>query len=328
MPGFDITQQKSDALDSIIISDQEKKTRLKVLPSFGGNIAELTLSAGGERLTVIDGYRTLEAARANKGYLGAFLFPFPNRISGARYTFEGQEYQLPINRPKENNAIHGFFTHTSFELISQQADNNSAEFAITSNYEGNHSGYPFPCEITLCYRLESAGSFRSVVSVTNSGKSNMPLGIGWHPYFTLSSLGGPVDELQLRLPDSDLLLADLKNIPTGIKAANSMFQSLEPIGCSLFDSAFAMKEKEAGKTEAVTELLNENERWHLRLSQSTGQGGYNYLQVYIPPDRQTIALEPMTCPANSFNSGEGLLTLAPGQSNSCTFTISLHRMDS
>ena len=42
---------------------------------------------------------------------------------------------------------------------------------------------------------------------------------------------------------------------------------------------------------------------------------------YIPPDRSSIALEPMTCKANAFNNGDGLITLAPGESFEGSFGV-------
>jgi aldose 1-epimerase len=45
---------------------------------------------------------------------------------------------------------------------------------------------------------------------------------------------------------------------------------------------------------------------------------FGYIQVFTPrdyPGRElTVAIEPMTCPANAFNSGEALRWLAPGES--------------
>src|SRR5262245_19387507 len=35
------------------------------------------------------------------------LVPYSNRIVDGRLTFEGRSYQLPINSPSENHAIHG-----------------------------------------------------------------------------------------------------------------------------------------------------------------------------------------------------------------------------
>ena len=37
-----------------------------------------------------------------------------------------------------------------------------------------------------------------------------------------------------------------------------------------------------------------------------------YLQVFTPPNRKSVAIEPMSCPGNAFNSGLGLQYLSPG----------------
>ena len=39
----------------------------------------------------------------------------------------------------------------------------------------------------------------------------------------------------------------------------------------------------------------------------------SYLQLYTPPDRKSIAIEPMNCIANAFNNGIGLKLLKPGE---------------
>ena len=47
--------------------------------------------------------------------------------------------------------------------------------------------------------------------------------------------------------------------------------------------------------------------------------GYGWLQVFTgdalaqPRRRQAIAIEPMTCPPNSFVTGQDLIVLEPGQ---------------
>ena len=57
---------------------------------------------------------------------------------------------------------------------------------------------------------------------------------------------------------------------------------------------------------------------------------YRFAQVYSGdnvPDpaarRRGLAIEPMTCPANAFNSGDGLITLQPGATFRATWTLHL-----
>jgi aldose 1-epimerase len=55
---------------------------------------------------------------------------------------------------------------------------------------------------------------------------------------------------------------------------------------------------------------------------------WGYIQVFtgdtLSADerRRSIAVEPQTCPANAFNSGEGLRVLEPGESFSGSWGIS------
>ena len=57
---------------------------------------------------------------------GQILIPFPNRIEGGEYTFEGKTYSLPIDEHDRNTAIHGYGYRSFWKLISL------AEDAVTS----------------------------------------------------------------------------------------------------------------------------------------------------------------------------------------------------
>ncbi len=53
---------------------------------------------------------------------------------------------------------------------------------------------------------------------------------------------------------------------------------------------------------------------------------YQYLMLFTgdtQPDvnRRSIAVEPMTCPANAFRTGESLITLDPGESTTSAWGI-------
>ena len=53
--------------------------------------------------------------------------------------------------------------------------------------------------------------------------------------------------------------------------------------------------------------------------QETGTNKYNFLQVYIPPSREMIALEPMTSNIDAFNNKDHLIILEPGKKWSASF---------
>ena len=47
------------------------------------------------------------------------LFPFPNRIRVGRFSWEGKEYQLPLNDSVKQNAIHGFACRRPWRVVGQ-----------------------------------------------------------------------------------------------------------------------------------------------------------------------------------------------------------------
>lgn len=58
--------------------------------------------------------------------------------------------------------------------------------------------------------------------------------------------------------------------------------------------------------------------------QEKGPNKYNYLQLYIPPDRNSIAIEPMTCNIDAFNNHNGLITLQPKESFDAKYGVRVH----
>ena len=49
--------------------------------------------------------------------------------------------------------------------------------------------------------------------------------------------------------------------------------------------------------------------------------GYPYAQVFVPPGKDYVAIEPMTAPANALVSGDGLRVVAPGETFRARFRI-------
>ncbi len=287
----------------LVLEHPNNQSSCIINPAFGANILQLFLDLNGKRVPVFDGFKNESQMIANEKSRGIHLAPFPNRIKNGNYVFEGKKFQLPINKPKENNAIHGFVWNQKFELREQTTDSNAARMLFEYQYEGETEGYPFPFVINYLYELNDEG-LTIEVNVRNTGTSSLPLGIGWHPYF---SFGTGVESLKLQLPDCRSLAVDQQMIPTGERAEYEHFKFPEAIGKTEFDTAFELK----GEPESfTTKLFEPEEKITLQLVQSAS---FRFLQVYLPPDRNSIALEPMTCPANAFNSGEGLIVLKSGE---------------
>jgi aldose 1-epimerase len=143
----------------------------------------------------------------------------------------------------------------------------------------------------------------------------MPFGEGWHPFFGFNKA---VDHLSLKFNAEELILVDQRLIPTGKKIKYDHFNQLRKIEDTKFDSCFKLA---ADQGKHISELYDPDNDLTVLLWQETGENRYNYLQVYIPPSRLSIALEPMTCNIDAFNNGEGLQILEPGQIYEASYGI-------
>lgn len=304
---FEIRQETFGSFEKIILKSATREVAF--VPAFGANI--LSLQFQGKE--ILWGFENEEQLIVNDKSRNILLAPFPNRVQAGCYFFEGNHYQLPITKPKENNAIHGFVWNKKFELVSKEITSDFSSATLRYIYDGSEAGYPFPFELTLLYTLYK-NSFNLNFSVENTGNSNMPFGFGWHPYF---SFGNNIEEWQLQLPKCNMLQTNEQLIPNGERRNFSAFQNPEKIGDTTFDTAFELNGKE---NFFETRLFSSVQNEILSVKQSRT---FKYLQVYIPPQRNSIAIEPMTCPANAFNSGEGLIILSPQKSSSGSISVTL-----
>jgi aldose 1-epimerase len=274
-------------------------------------VYEIGLLSKGRLLQVLDNEKDTEAFKEERWYRGVILLPFPNRVRDGKYDFEGRESFLPINMPNEGHAIHGLMYNKSFSIIEAGEEN-----TITLQYDyGGGDGYPFPCVVTYTFRLDEQ-KFTCKVEVKNKGVESLPLGIGWHPYFTL---GTDVDELLLKMPKVESICVDERMIPTGEKDLFDDYEDASQIYDTEFDTGFQILDK----GEVVVSLHNQRADVTLELFQTTGESGFNYIQVFTPPGRKSVAIEPMTCPTNAFNSKESLITLGQSETWSGIFGVRL-----
>lgn len=281
---------------------------LELLPAAGGLTNRLRLCVAGAAHEVIAGLADRAALIDDHLYRGVPIFPVINRLDGGRYTHLGSRYQLPINEPERDNALHGFLT----ELVPQvevAEGATSSECTLTYHYRGQYAGYPFPADVQFHFVLHDDASLELSMSVTNMHDQPIPVGIGWHPYFTL---GGDVDRLALQLPQVKRVLVDERLLPTGEHAEFQAFSQPQRIGKTELDTCFAIQEI-PGDATARTTLWSEELDRGLEVWQHTGTHGLNFLQLCTAPDRQSIAIEPVSCGINAFNTGEGLIELAPRQ---------------
>jgi aldose 1-epimerase len=232
---------------------------------------------------------------------GAVLLPWPNRIAGGRYRFDGADYQLPLSEPARLNASHGLV-----KWVRWSAERHDSSSVTLVHDLVPQAGYPFQLRCEVGYRLDADAGLRVSATVTNTGRSAAPFGAGFHPYLDLAA--HELDTAELLVPAAVVLDADEQQIPVGRRPVEGTpfdFRTIRPIGSLRVDHGFT--ELTGNAALLRTERRTVEIRW---------DAAFRCLQVFTPPfitpGRNAVAIEPMSCPANAFNSGEGLLRLEPG----------------
>jgi aldose 1-epimerase len=264
--------------------------------------AGLRMFAAGER-EILDGYGADEMCSSGRGQV---LLPWPNRIEDGWYTFDGREHRLALSEPEAANAIHGLVRWDAWMVRER-----TAERVVLAHVLHPQPGYPFTLDLEVDYALSDDG-LTVRTRATNIGADACPFGAGNHPY--LHAGGGLVDGLVLRLPASTVLDTDARGIPTGsapVEERGLDFCEPRRIGDTVLDHAFTGLERDGdGRVRVVLEdpAGVQTILW--------ADEAYGYLQVFTGdplPDvaRQSLAVEPMTCPPNAFRTGEALVRLEP-----------------
>lgn len=271
---------------------------------------------GGLRTYLVDGtdilagYAADEMCRSGRGQV---LMPWPNRIRDGKYTFEGAEHQLGLSEPQLHNASHGLVRWATWQL-HWHSDDWSALTVRTRLHP--QPGWDGILDLSVNYVLDPEGLTVSV-HATNVGDATVPFGFGAHPYVALGDT--PLAEVELSIPAATEVLVDEQLVPTGTAAVRREldFRGRRPLGDSALDTAFTDldRTRDDGGWEVVVGGLSVGDVavW--------GGTGLDWAQVFTTKGKDTgvdgvrgIAVEPMSCPANAFNTGDGLVVLAPGDS--------------
>ena len=233
----------------------------------------------------------------------AVLVPWPNRIRGGRYSFAGRDHQLPLSEPSRGHAVHGLARWVRWTAASLEP----AAITMTTDLVPQ-TGWPFEVRVEVSYVLTAAG-LSVVAAARNHGATAAPFGAGFHPYVALH--GHRLDDVTLRVPAARRLVTDEAQIPVGEREVAGTEHDLRAgrrLGALRLDDAFTGLSHEGGRGSAEVRVGGRGAGiWF--------DGAFRFLQVFTssfagrPP---AVAVEPMTCPADAFNSRTALIVLEPG----------------
>ena len=253
-------------------------------------------------------------------YRGALLAPWPNRVVDGRYTFDGEAQQLPLTEPERGHALHGLLVWTDWQVeeVAEDAVHLSAELAPSA-------GYPHRLVVDCRYTLDDDGLTTTVTARTLTGRA--PYGTSAHPYLTAG--GALLDDCVLTLPaDRFVATSGERLLPAAEQDVTTApwpdFRRPTAIGQAQVDHAFTGLHHDAdGRTRVRLEAPD-----GFAVAMTWGES-LRWVQVHTADrpepelNRAGLAVEPMTCPPDAFNTGTDVVVLEPGTEHSASWTISV-----
>ncbi len=318
-------------------------TRAAVVPAWGANVVSFGYRerdwAGS--VSVLEDVGLERVAHRPTSYGLPLLAPTPGRVGSnqsGRFSYCGRSWRIEPTR-------HGLVRQAVWKIEDlTESDVRCATFIEVARRGEADGGERFPFRFQAVHDV-SLGErvLRSRVRLENHGEQVQPLNAGWHPY-----LRRPPGPCRVRIPASSLWVLDgeTEPTPTGeIEPADGRRVSFGTARAIAeeehWDDVFTNLRTDHGVASCWVEgreivpLLDG--RKHpmtvrrvvdvLAAPSEDGMSAVPHVQLYTPPGREAISIEPLSSVPDAINlaergvPGTGLCEVTPG--GSVAFEISL-----
>jgi aldose 1-epimerase len=250
-------------------------------------------------------------------YQGDVLAPWPNRIRDGKYEYKQVTYQAPVNELSRNNALHGLVNHFLWNVTAHHEN----EVKLSTNLTESEA-YPGNLKIQISYKVSGDG-LTIEISSENVGRTASPYGVSIHPYL-IADASTRVNDWKLKLLSNQYLKVDSDRLlPIAVEDVPKDFDFAagKIIGSTFVDHAFLLDTKNISQSitliapngQGVAMKHSSNLKW-VQIHTADRDGGND--------SRSCLAVEPMTCPPDAFNTGVDLIELQPGEIHTSSWTIS------
>ena len=256
---------------------------------------------------------------------GKVLVPWPNRVPSGEWTWRDLPQQLNLTEPTRENAIHGLLFNTAYTLVERTDDSVTLGATVFPQL-----GYPFCLDTTVRYQLVDDGMTVSH-TICNRSDTSAPAAIGTHPFFQIGDV--PTADLILTVHGATRFPVDERlNVGAEVPVDGDYdLRGGRKLGELSLDDAFG----EVTPVDQVTATLTAPDGRRVALWQDEN---FPYVQVFTtriwpligemtPAVTRggdltlAVAIEPMTAPANAFNTGQSLRWLEPEETWTASWGI-------
>jgi aldose 1-epimerase len=183
------------------------------ITNYGAKIEQILVPDKKKKFAdVVQGYESIDKALGGQGSMGAFVGRYANRIGGAKFTLDGQEYQLAKNNGE--NSLHGGQKGSRFCVYdARQINETSVEMFYT--YKDGEENYPGTLATRVLYEVTDDNAL-IVDYQAYAVDKNTVANFTTHPFFNLSGdLGSEILDHVIYINALRFLPIDKSLIPTG-----------------------------------------------------------------------------------------------------------------
>jgi galactose mutarotase-like enzyme len=276
-------------LETVTLEDAAADARVVIAPARGGMATRFDV--GGSAVLFLDEATLTDPTKNVRGG-NPVLFPSPGPLAGDRFTRDGRTGSMKQ---------HGFARLRAWTPRAASAADVTLELVSD---DATRAQFPWDFLAQLRYAL--AGTTLTVETrIENRSATPMPFALGFHPYFAV--------------PDGDKARARIETDAT--RAFDNVTKAVRDLGGPI----------DLTQKEVDLHLINHTaQRATLHRGDGSrvvvsGDADFRRWVVWTLAGKDFVCLEPWTAPADALNSGEGLLTLAPGEARTLSVTVALLR---
>lgn len=259
----------------------------------------------------------IEPCPAQSRYHGSTLAPWPNRIADGKYQFNGSVYNLVINESLRQNSLHGLVDTLEWEIV----ESDDTYLHLRTILESG-PGYPSTLLFNSSFSLERDGLHWNI-RAENIGRKAAPYGVSIHPYL-LTGSDITVNEFTVKFKSNYFMEVDGERLlPVGVYEVTTKdfdFNNGLTVGERFIDHAFQIPSEapldriEVTDSHGVGSFMqyDSKARW-IQIHTADRDGGID--------SRRSLAVEPMSCPPDAFNSGLDLVILNPSEQHEMSWII-------
>lgn len=187
------------------------------ITNYGCTITSLSVpDKDGKLADVVLGFDSLDPyLQGAAPYFGCIVGRVANRIKNGKFTLNGVEYTLPINKPP--HTLHG--GHKGFDKrIWEVGEYKTGDTpSITFKYQSHdgEEGYPGDLSVTATYTLTSKTTMRLDMEALPENKAT-PVNLAQHTYWNLAGHdSGPILNHYIQMWANHYTPVDETTVPTG-----------------------------------------------------------------------------------------------------------------